>query len=93
MKYTVIAIIVAVWLWSYYRVIRWSNRFLHDEYGLQVDIEQLAPPTGRLRALIVAPAIYAKIVFRTLKDAIVCGYALFLVWWYDRKSKKEDAEW
>lgn len=90
MKHTVIAIIVAVWLWSYYRVIRWSNRFLHDEYGLQVDIEQLAPQVGRLRMLLVAPAVYAKIVFSTVRDTIVCYYALFLVWWYDRKSKKGD---
>lgn len=90
MKHTVIAIIVAVWLWSYYRVIRWSNRFLHDEYGLQVDIEQLAPQVGRLRMLLVAPAVYAKIVLSIVRDTIVCYYALFLVWWYDRKGKKGD---
>lgn len=90
MKYTVIAIILAVWLWSYYRVIRWTNRTLREDYSLQIDIEQLAPQIGRLRMLLVAPAVYAKIVFSTVKDAIVCCYALFLVWWYDRKKKKED---
>lgn len=90
MKYTIIAIVVAVWLWSYYRVIRWINRTMHELYSLQIDIEQLAPQVGRLRMLLVAPAVYAKIVFSTVRDAIVCYFALFLVWWYDRKGKKED---
>lgn len=90
MKYTVIAIIVAVWLWSYYRVIRWTNRTMRELYSLQINIEQLAPQVGRLRMLLVAPAVYAKIVFSTVRDAIVVYYALFLVWWYDRKGKKED---
>ena len=89
MKYTIIAIVVAVWLWSYYRVIRWTNRTMRELYSLQIDIEQLAPQVGRLRMLLVAPAVYAKIVFSTVRDAIVCYYALFLVWWYDRKGKKE----
>lgn len=92
MKYTIIAIVVAVWLWSYYRVIRWANRTMRELYSLQLDIEQLAPQVGRLRMLLVAPAVYAKIVFSTVRDAIVCYFALFLVWWYDRKGKKEDAE-
>ena len=90
MKYTIIAIVVAVWLWSYYRVIRWTNRTMRELYSLQIDIEQLAPQVGRLRMLLVAPAVYAKIVFSTVRDAIVCYFALFLVWWYDRKGKKED---
>lgn len=90
MKYTIIAIVVAVWLWSYYRVIRWTNRTVRELYSLQIDIEQLAPQVGRLRMLLVAPAMYAKIVFSTVRDAIVCYFALFLVWWYDRKGKKED---
>ncbi len=90
MKHTVFIVIASVWMWSYYRVILLTNKYLRELFSISTDIERYASPRGRLRLLLVAPIVYAKIVFSTVRDAIVCYFALFLVWWYDRKGKKED---
>ncbi len=89
MKYVVLSIIAAVWVWSYFRVIHLANRYLKELYSVQIDIEQYAPQTGRIRMLAVAPFVYGLIVFRTIKGAIVRAYASVLIWFYDKKNKED----
>lgn len=82
----IIEIVAAVWMWSYYRVIRLTNKYLRELFSISTDIEQYASPRGRLRMLLVAPIVYAKFASFEIRKVIRFAHARLLVWWHGKKK-------